>query len=536
MADITDVVVVDWGLFLAKEKQLTQQIACGCAEFVWHRDGPRFPLEFSRKTAGGVLPVIDHSSSVQPTFWTRLPASSLPPSSPSAATSCGCPSSAAVSFPGVRPLLGRLAAVLECADDACCIGWYSLAEGSSSPWSQPATVAAVRDWCASPPARLQAELASSNAVVVWCDLGADGGDCCSDLGSAVRCSCSCMKEHASVFAVDLDTPLRRAVEDEYLHARRGNEDDMSVWELYDQCSTLPDELARDVQRRVYFGRRRYAQYIAGNLPVVLAAPHGGCLKPDEIADRTAGCIDGDVLSAELAVEVFNAMCRLCSAPDTNGGHRMPHLIINHLDRTKLDANRNMAEAANGQQWAEQAWSEFQNFIEIAKRRSVAQAGVAHFFDIHGHSVHGEVMVGHLIRAADLERDVAHVCRCIGGRCSLRSLADLKSSCDGQLEILTGPTSIAGLLEAQGFACTPSGSPPFDFGGVPFYNGGYNTWRHGSARCGGRVNATQLETPISVRSSRAARRAFGEATANAIVAFFETHYNIKLRPDGPEAQV
>ena len=37
----------------------------------------------------------------------------------------------------------------------------------------------------------------------------------------------------------------------------------------------------------YFGRNSYVEYIAGNSPVILSAPHGGLLTPSSIPDRTA---------------------------------------------------------------------------------------------------------------------------------------------------------------------------------------------------------------------------------------------------------
>ena len=37
----------------------------------------------------------------------------------------------------------------------------------------------------------------------------------------------------------------------------------------------------------YFGRNGYVEYIAGNTPVILSAPHGGALTPTTIPDRTA---------------------------------------------------------------------------------------------------------------------------------------------------------------------------------------------------------------------------------------------------------
>ena len=35
----------------------------------------------------------------------------------------------------------------------------------------------------------------------------------------------------------------------------------------------------------YFGRSNYIEYIAGDLPIIISAPHGGALIPAEMPDR-----------------------------------------------------------------------------------------------------------------------------------------------------------------------------------------------------------------------------------------------------------
>ena len=40
----------------------------------------------------------------------------------------------------------------------------------------------------------------------------------------------------------------------------------------------------------YFGKDKYIQYIAGNSPIILSAPHGGYLVPSTFPDRNCdGC-------------------------------------------------------------------------------------------------------------------------------------------------------------------------------------------------------------------------------------------------------
>lgn len=48
---------------------------------------------------------------------------------------------------------------------------------------------------------------------------------------------------------------------------------------------LPAPVSAFVPGQSYFGRNDYVEYIPGELPVVLSAPHGGSLEPEEIAPR-----------------------------------------------------------------------------------------------------------------------------------------------------------------------------------------------------------------------------------------------------------
>ena len=61
---------------------------------------------------------------------------------------------------------------------------------------------------------------------------------------------------------------------------------------------------------------------------------------------------------ELARAVALAIRELC------GG--VPHVVINRLHRVKLDANREVVEAAQGNPFAERAWKEHHAFIDAAK--------------------------------------------------------------------------------------------------------------------------------------------------------------------------
>jgi hypothetical protein len=114
---------------------------------------------------------------------------------------------------------------------------------------------------------------------------------------------------------------------------------------------------RPVPGSLLTGLNSYIEWIPGELPLVLSAPHGGTLLPTDIPDRTSGTTTRDLNTEELAREVADQFL-------ARYGKR-PHLIICRLSRRKLDANREIVEAAAGNPDAERAWREYHGFIEAA---------------------------------------------------------------------------------------------------------------------------------------------------------------------------
>lgn len=263
----------------------------------------------------------------------------------------------------------------------------------------------------------------------------------------------------------------------------------------------------------YFGRNDYVEYIPGTLPVILSAPHGGDLTPTEIANRATGVIVTDRNTRELTLAVRDAFIDLTGAA--------PHVVISHLDRVKLDPNREIAEAAQGDPFAERAWEEYHGFIERA-RVEAAEMGEGMYFDMHGHG-HPEdrLELGYLLSADRLNGDDG----------SLNSLATVQQTSIREIgrdsglpfsQVIRGPTSLGGLLEERGVPAVPSPSIPGP-GTDPYFSGGYSTWRHGSLADTELVSGIQIEHHYrGLRNSDANRRAFATVLADAVRAFMLEH--------------
>ncbi len=273
----------------------------------------------------------------------------------------------------------------------------------------------------------------------------------------------------------------------------------------------------------YYGRRGYIEYVAGDLPIVLAAPHGGYERPDEIPDRTWGKVDRDRQTQELARAIGTGI------HGRSGGHA--HVVINRLHRAKLDANRELVEAAQGNAYAEWAWTEFHGFIETAKQAVVERDGRGLYLDLHGHGHELQRLeLGYLLSASELELSDAELEQpYYVNKSSIRTLAQEADS--GFAALLRGPLSLGGLLQAAGYPSVPSPAYP-DPAGQPYFSGGYNTARHGS-RTGGSISGVQLEANwVGVRDSPGNREAFSAGLAEVLETYLSEHFRLDLSGVAP----
>lgn len=278
----------------------------------------------------------------------------------------------------------------------------------------------------------------------------------------------------------------------------------------------------------------YIEYIPGNSPVILSAPHGGQLTPDSLPDRIAKNCGGEaVVVRDRDTDLLVLQMRE-SYFKRYGNY--PHVIINRLSRGKLDPNRPVQEAACGSPEAEQAFKAWQGFIDQAKARVVKDFGKGWYMDIHGHG-HSQqrVEIGYLIKGSELAENN----RTISADAALRdrsSIGALARQNDVPFaEILRGPDSLGSLLQREGFRAVPSAGER-DPGEEKYFSAGYNTLRHG---CGsqarnvggdpsGAICGVQFETHYrGLRDTPANRARFGDATAKAIGEYLQRYFALDL---------
>ena len=270
----------------------------------------------------------------------------------------------------------------------------------------------------------------------------------------------------------------------------------------------------------YFGANGYVEYIAGDLPVILTAPHGGTLAPASLPLRACGTNARDTNTEEQVREMAAAFRARTG--------RWPHVVINRLHRNRLDANRDSTEATCGDTPALTPWREWHAFIGVARQAVLRTEGRGWYMDMHGHGHEVQRLeLGYLIGATTLDRSDAALDASVAveDASSIRTMSAQAAGVSFSA-LLRGATSLGTLYANEGFPSTPSlaaASPA----SAPYFDGGYNTARYG-CRDGGMVCGVQIESNFTgVRDGAAIRARFAEATVRVLTTYLGTHWGIRI---------
>jgi hypothetical protein len=258
----------------------------------------------------------------------------------------------------------------------------------------------------------------------------------------------------------------------------------------------------------------------GTLPIILTAPHGGHLRPNQAKTRTFGLLSQDTNTAELTLMIAAELQALY------GGN--PHLVICLMHRIKVDCNRDLEEAAQGDPLAIATWHRFHNSVEAMRKDVTRKFGAGLVLDIHGHRhEQPRVELGYLLTGAQLSvpDEALNQDPRIAAETSIREL-DRRSPAS-LASLLRGRQSLGGLLEERGFRCVPSPANPTPGTKAAYFSGAYDVMAHGS-RDEGTVSAIQIECPWDgLRDKPQNQLRFAKAFAAALGKYFEVHFGKKL---------
>ena len=270
---------------------------------------------------------------------------------------------------------------------------------------------------------------------------------------------------------------------------------------------------------------RWLEYVAGDLPIVLSAPHDGPLEPASVVDRAANPACPPDITTARDTNAATLGRKMQAAFVARYGGR-PHLVVANISRKKVDLNRDangVDEAACGEPRMRQVWAEFHGFIEAAVAAEVARFGHVLYIDVHAHGHTKERLeLGYLFSGTALRSFATNPAFTSATVSSLANLPRHRGGLVSTRELLTGAGAFGTLSSERGVPSVPSRVDPAPLVGDPYFNGGYNTERYTGASYP-TTFGWQIEANPAARSTDAARTATGTALADSVIAFLFEHH-------------
>lgn len=270
--------------------------------------------------------------------------------------------------------------------------------------------------------------------------------------------------------------------------------------------------------KTYRDAKGYVEFQPGSLPIIITAPHGGEKGPSSIPDRTEGVLVSDANTQDLARQIAAEFSRRTG--------RQVHLVLNLLHRRKLDPNREIKEAAQGNPDAEAAWRNYHAAIDRAKASALAAYGFAFLVDVHGHG-HAipRLELGYALDNAALNvTDAALDAADVGPHTTINDLAARTKEPFSKL--LRGPGSLGDLFQQHGFRAVPSPQEPQP-GNNLFFAGGYTVRRHAAWPDSTGVDGVQIECNRDARATPKSRAQLAAAITDVLTTFLARRYAYTL---------
>ncbi|RAV29650.1 N-formylglutamate amidohydrolase [Sinomicrobium soli] len=239
-----------------------------------------------------------------------------------------------------------------------------------------------------------------------------------------------------------------------------------------------------------------SEYLVGDFPLILSAPHGGGMNPLNIPDRDCpGAVRGtDMRTIELTREIQKILIK-------EYGVR-PHVVVSNLSRRKIDLNREIGPGTCGNAAARPAWQQYHNYLDTA----IAVARRDHkrvlLLDIHAHAHTiqrlelGYLINGKAIRDAYRGKDL----ETLAGTSSLTNIIP-ENEGSSLHPMLFGAKAFGTLAGNNSIPSVPSQQDPYPKDGEKYLSRGYIT-QHYTSPDYPEVHGIQVEINRSVRSDGA----------------------------------
>ncbi|CAF1070519.1 unnamed protein product [Brachionus calyciflorus] len=271
-----------------------------------------------------------------------------------------------------------------------------------------------------------------------------------------------------------------------------------------------------IKSQVFFGFKNYTEFKTGDFNILISVPHNGKLLPQDIPDRTEdiiGNLFNDPYTRIFAEQLSLEITRLLN--------KEPFMVINNLDRMKMDPNRNPNQCCspiNENLDCHKTHKEFHDFINEFNKKMSKEFEQSLVIDIHGqYHLENWTEIGYLLSRNELNKPVLV-------ESNKSSLQALKMRSNYDLEsLIRGEYSLGAFLERKNYRIVPSPSIKSP-GNGRYYSGGYITAAHKSNHS----NSIQIELSYLLRTNDSVAKMSAIDFANSIAEFYNFHkFNNKI---------
>ncbi len=281
-------------------------------------------------------------------------------------------------------------------------------------------------------------------------------------------------------------------------------------------SVLPTPEVRYVPGETLSDIDNYIQYFVGNTPIIITVPHDGTQIPSSIPTRS-----GEGTRAENTLGIAEYFKNVFISGKNN---LYPHIIINNIDRSKLDPDA-IQEVGAQNSYANTYYNRYHNYIRAAIDSTEEYFNQGILVNLVGHNDENQkIELGYLISKNDLNQsDESFSSSNI--QTSINSIADISSS--SLAEVIRGFDSIGSKMMTLN-CCKPiyysfNITPSTDFP-VPDnenYNpGGYTVFTYGSINSDSKISSIEMSTPyLNHRDSPYAYIAIGTMLVETLDYFY-----------------
>ena len=219
-------------------------------------------------------------------------------------------------------------------------------------------------------------------------------------------------------------------------------------------------------------RENYLDFSVGETNLILSAPHGGGMRPITIPKRKWGNTKMDTYTRRITkrlIELFDYK---------------PYYVIADIHRSRVDLNRDLEEATQGNERVENIWRQWHRILSLYTNGISELYGEGLHIDIHSHSTSNMFHVGYGLS------DKSYISLFNGSKYKDKSTLEHVIKKSKLRDAIFGMDSIGDVITEHGYKVF---EPPMDGN---YYNGGYNIETYG-AKVENKIASIQIEIPIRV---------------------------------------